>query len=212
MELKYTGLWWVAVESPVEFVIIGPKGRKNGVIIRSGDMKPDLLGMAIQDADTSVDRDSNDVVREHLDEAVTRVVDAAGFSAIGSLFGVRNISLRRLHVITSIKTAQMGEDDNRVSSYRFAWVGYASREAVLRITQQFNEHLVEMQSSIKENDSEQLEWHLTPVLYACMKANARYLETGRFGQAYLGALMVLGIGIGLISAAVYVAQHLVWKP
>ncbi len=182
MELKRSQSYIVAVESPIEFVVIGPKGGKDGICIRSDNMMPDLLGFAIR---------SNDIEEESAPtpSSVTLVYTV--------LFGTN----RQLHLMTSVRLSQSDDKDTRGASLKLAWVGGASEIGTKRIRRAFDSAVLELQKSIDTGDVERLEWSLAPVLYECMGANERYKQRFRFLRAYLlsVALMTVVICCGVLG-------------
>jgi hypothetical protein len=197
MEIQKKDSWLMAANSPIEFVLIGTKGRRNAILVRSDDVSPDLLGFVVTSDDAGQEQ-SHFSIDIEIGFFKTRVM----LRNAGSLFGGVFASRRTLNLIQSRAIQQLGDDvdrDDRPSAYRFAWVGECSTEQSKKVRAVFNEHVVDLQRSIFDNDVEQVEWNLAPTLYECMKINASYRPRDLFYRAYFLSIAVLAAAALLIT-------------
>lgn len=163
------------LQSPVEFVLVGPSGGRDRILIRSKNAGLELIGAA-QDG--------------HLNEKSSTETLSVFFSTGGESTNV--VSSYPLRDIRP-------EIDSRSSVYRFAWSGYATSSEVDRVRETLNLQLSDIQSSIRERNPDEIEWALAPVIRRTFQARARYLRWQR--MFWIG--LAIYAGIGLLAAVMY---------
>ena len=143
--------------TPTEFVLTGPVKGRDRILVRSDNAGLDLIGRAVQEG----------LYSEH-----------DGIPGIASvMFG----KTRQLNVISSYPLPdKYPELDSRESSLRFAWQGYASKLGIKIIEKSLNATLPELYRAIQENDIQNIELALSPVIYRCTEANDKRLRSRRF--------------------------------
>jgi hypothetical protein len=166
-------------QSSIEFVVIGPRGGRDAVLIRSENASLDLIGFAAQ---KSFDTDLKS----------------------SPLYFPFVSSSRIMNVVESYPVeAYEGNIEKRKASYRLAWTGYCSSLRRDQIHEAFNAHVADVQSGIKEEDVEQIEWSLAPVIYLCVKAHER---RNHFWRMMLFTLVSYGL-IGLAALIVWLVKQ-----
>lgn len=158
--------------SPIEFVVVGPRGKRDGILVRSENPPLDLIGFA------AIGRERN---------------DSSG--PLGFFFP----SLRRGRYSVESFPLQhsAGEWDERKSGYRFCWVGMCSESDREKIHEAFNRYAADLLSGIQERDIDQVEWSLAPVILHCLEAQTRFKKR-RLMFPILLAAYVMALLIALI--------------
>lgn len=192
MYIANVGLYLVADDCPIEFVIIGPqKSSVDSVIVRSGKMRPELLGFAIGS------RDSPDEEKYDFYES--------DFPSANILKLISGRPSNRINRVVS-REMESSEPTSRGSSYTFAWVGGSTLESRKRVQRVFEERLLIIQQNIQFNEYAKLEWNLSPILFECTKANERYLGRVSFIRLYFLLVGFFGLLFAVIAIAILVTQ------
>lgn len=157
--------------SPIEFVVVGPKGKRNGVLIRSENLKTDLIGFA----------------------ATGRESDDFSLSSLSWLFSLYFfLPSRRMYSVGSSPIRAIKYDiDKRNSEYRFCWVGMCSGSDRKSIHDTFNRYIEDLLPGIQEGDIEQVEWSISPVILRCSEANTRMKKQKLQYQAIFGVYFTI---------------------
>ena len=175
----------IKLQSPIEFVVIGPQGDRDVILVRSENVNMDLVGFATQ---KSFDRDLESSSPE-------------SSSPGGSLFNswIAGSSDRIMNVVESSAIEPYRMDrGKRKSSYRLSWVGYCSSVRHRLIHHAFDAHTADIQHGLHEENVEQIELSLAPVIYLCTKADQRRIRLRRMMYILFGTYAIIGLG-GLIS-------------
>ena len=143
--------------SPIEFVLVGPKGRDHGILARSKEARIDLIGFSASD-------------RKRLNMSRT--------SPLSLVFGVLSRSLRVDDSNSRIMNAVISEPvesaqpdaDARRQRYRFCWVGRCTDEERQLIQEAFDRQLPDIRQAMRRKDSEGAESALSPVILECSVA------------------------------------------
>jgi len=158
---------------PIEFVVVGPKGKRDGVLVRSEGLLTDLIGFAASRTEKS------SFNQDH---------------ALRLWFG----RARTMSSVDSFPLDRTGHQwDERKSEYRFCWVGPCSDGDREAIRETFNRYVADVQAGIEERDIDQVEWSLSPVILRCVAARARTQRRKRMILT-LGVAYVMAIILGLI--------------
>ena len=158
--------------SPIEFVVVGSKGKHNGVLIRSENLKTDLIGFA---ARGRKDKDN--------------------YSTLSLLF-FNLIPLRRMYVVNSSSSRSIKYEyylDERESEYRFCWVGESSSSDRESIRDTFNRYIEDLLLGLQEGDYEQVEWNIAPVILRCSEANIRIRKKRLLTIIIVGTYLAIGL-------------------
>jgi hypothetical protein len=190
MLLRKEESWILAVDSPLEFVITGPKGKRDGVLIRSDNMGPDLLGYAIRGRDRDDSRDSE-----------PPVITDPMLIALRTFRGVIESRRRRLNVVSSARFVQNVEEDERNSAFGFAWVGDATAYDRKRVQETFSRHVIDLRKAIDAEEIDRIEWSISPSIYECLSAHERRKARGSFVRAYIAVVAAAGSLAGLVALA-----------
>lgn len=176
----------VIENSPVSFVISGPRGRHREGLVRSTHDNLDLV---------SYDH-SPDYHRELV---------LSPFAILNSLFFTQ-VEVERSNSVRSAPIVGVSRgneyDDERLSYLTFSWRGNASRNTVEIVEDLFQKSSVDIFEAIQEGDSARLEWHLSAIIHACIYATTS-VENRRKAIARL-TIFVVG-GYFVIAAAVAAA-------
>jgi hypothetical protein len=166
----------VLENSPVEFVLVGPLGGRDRILVRSEKAGLDLIGLAAEPA-LGMERTSPE--------------------SWPFMFSLS----RQLNIVTSYPLDDIDPgSDSRKSKYSFAWKGYPSSLGVHQIREALNGSLPELREAIKARDAQAIEWALAPVVYSSTRANERRT---RMRNMFLTVLALYAF-IGLL-AALYLA-------
>lgn len=171
--------------SPIEFVLVGPKRGKDAIFVMSDHAGLDLTGLAIE-------RFSH---RQSIEFQ-------SGFSSL--LLG----SNRQLNVVESYDVDDLDtEYDHRKSPLRFAWVGYCSGVRREEIAEVMNRVAPQLRDTILENDAD-VELTISPLILTCSLADQRRIRSRNFLRASLFLYLLAGSTV-LVAAAI---EGLVPKP
>lgn len=165
----------VIANSPIEFVVVGPKGPRDGVLVQSDNAKLDLIGLA---ADQSTKERRN-----HSQGLMRMLLGPSRF-----INSVWSFPLDR----------RVEKWDTRKAKYRFCWAGLASSLDKEQIDKTFDRYVADLQSGIEREDIEQIEWSLAPIILECTERDARRKAFRRFVLMYLCTLIAVFIIFFLI--------------
>jgi hypothetical protein len=166
----------IVLQSPIEFLIAGAAGQHDRILVRSLNCQLDLIGF----------------VQEGAKEYRRPVI---GSKILGFPSRDRS-SMRTVESFPLKRGARSG--DSRESSYRFCWVGYATRSEEDRIRDLFQRQTVDLEDGIERQDLAQVEWSIAPVVFQCSLADMRR-RNSRQSSLILVALYFL---IALVAVAI----------
>lgn len=160
--------------SPIEFVVSGPLGGRDRVLIRSEYAGLDVVALSSQSLETERRRPPSD--------------------PFVAFFGG---SSRQLNVVSSMSVPDFRKDtDNRKSSLNFAWVGLASALRTDRIRDTFNRSLPDIFNALDSGTAEDVEFSIAPVVLVCSEAHE---QRRRSHRAMIGILSIYGvISLGIL--------------
>ena len=157
--------------SPIEFVVSGPLGGRDRILIRSDKAGLDIVAISSQSIHFDRRRRSPD--------------------PFIALFGGHT---RQLNVVSSMSVPDFRKEaDIRKSSLNIAWIGNASIRRIDRIRDTFNRCLPDIINALQAGSAEDVEFSIAPVILDCSQANE---ELRRIRRAMVGILGIYGI-IGL---------------
>jgi hypothetical protein len=162
--------------SPIEFVLVGPRGEGTGLLLRTRNAGLDLVGACL---DRSRDKRLNYLSwwADHL---------------LGSRY------TRTISTVWSNPTSITSlVDDKRLGSFTFSWLGMTEPIERKKIQEQFNNRITDLQNAIAQSDQERIEWFLGPIVAICVLAEKRhslYRVLIRWSLIFiLGSLILLTI-------------------
>lgn len=159
--------------SPIEFVISGPVGGRDRVLVRTEKASLDLVALSSQNTDFECRRPSSD--------------------PFVALLGGRS---RQLNVISSMTVPDFRRDtDSRRSSLNFAWIGLASTIRTEQIRKTFNRCLPDLFHALETGTEDDVEFSVAPIILACSEAHERRKRIHRALYTVLGAYAVIGVAI-----------------
>lgn len=172
--------------SPIEFVVVGPKGKRNGVLIRSENLKTDLIGFAAKGQEID-------------DIPSSSFID---FLSKNPLLFPLLFPPRRMYSVGSSPIKPIKYDlDKREFEYRFYWVGRCSRSDQKSINDTFNRYVADLLIGIQEGDIEQVEWSISPTILRCSQVNARLnIEISQYSVI---------LGIYIMAALIFLIQSVI---
>jgi len=162
-------------DSPVEFLLAGPKGNRSGILIRSDNLKTDLIGFAVRERDQT-----------------NRII------YFGTLLKVYlGWSARRMYSVKSLSLKTQDPDsgvihglDDRKSVYKFCWRGDCTSYDIIAIERIFNLYIEDVLKGLNEKDDEFAEWSIAPIILCCSEAMLRKQWRRRFSLVFLGIYSV----------------------
>jgi len=166
---------FVLSNSPVEFVLVGPRGRHRGILLRSHNAGLDLVGAAA------------DPFKNEPGPIFQRA--ALGILALGEA----EVLAVRSH---SFKNQTPLSEDTRASGYAFLWKGLANARQVGEIEAELSKRVSDLHQGILAADIDELEWHVAPIVTLCAHAmqkrrRLRIVSVLFLGLALLGYLVAL---------------------
>lgn len=145
----------VLCNSPIPFVILGPKGQKNVFILRSSNVTLDLLGYAV----------------------IKRKRSSGLCSFSGSIFNIKKShNFIRSKPVDIVKTNRDDHDDSdmRLSEYLFCWSGNCNFQDGEKIADMFELQISDILDAIENYDIDQAELHVSSIIYLCSLANKTF--------------------------------------
>ena len=166
--------------SPVEFLVAGPRGSRNGILIRSEDLKTDLIGFAARE-------------RGHKKQLLR----------ISSLVSSR---ARRMNSVRSSSLRMVDDDpylihDERESEYKFCWIGECSSSDWGAIEEVFILYIEDILKGLQEANSDLVEWSIAPVVLRCSEAKSRIQRFRYLQLAVIGIYLITALGFLFIAAS-----------
>jgi hypothetical protein len=147
------------INSPLEFVIVGPKGEYRGILASSNNATLDLIGIAAINSSRNIDGKMN------VESPISRLF----FKPSDTYLCARTYPLSNIRY----------DDDFRLSDYVLWWKGQTTRRTFERIEKELSIRAVDIKYAIEENDTERLEWNIAPIIYLCESAKQSKLRTWR---------------------------------
>jgi hypothetical protein len=172
--------------SPVEFLVIGPRMGKDAVLVKSKGAGLDLLGI---------------VAGGNGEDGEYRPI------ALMSLLMPWTELPRQLNVVESDPASDLAPtSDKRRSKVRFAWVGQSDQSAKHRIERLFRSSREEIQMAVLKQDQDKLDWLLAPLILACVQASQRRLRS----RATLRTFLLI---YGIVFAALFIGLGIrsIWR-
>jgi len=167
----------VIANSPIEFVLVGPLRGRDKVLLSSDNAGLDLKGLA-----------------------VGRDVDEGSLHDQSSAFSFFFAPSRQLNVLESYPIEDLDpSEDDRKSSFRFAWAGYCSSLRREKICSQLNRTIPDLRSALRDGESSDIELMVSPLILSCSVAHQRRLRSRRFMLATLVIYCVVGLSVGLFG-------------
>jgi hypothetical protein len=181
------------IDSPIEFVVIGAKGKRNGVLVRSQNVQLDLIGVAAGGGEN---------IRSRL------IYERLLHITLITILLIDGVSSRTINYVESSSSDYVsGDRDKRQSEYRFYWVGSCPRSRRKVIDATFNRYITDVLSGIEEGDVEQVEWSISPTILECLNAQAHYI---RIRQQYLFIVAIYALII-LIAVVTSLARQILFS-
>ena len=171
--------------SHIEFLVVGPKGNNNGVLVKSEKLKIDLIGFAAGSSDI-----------DDYDKYSFSIIDLLLFISRTKMYFVESNSARLINYNNDV--------DNRKTKYKFYWVGMCRSSDKKKIREIFNRCIEDLLIGIETEDIERIEWSIAPVIYHCAKAQ-KQLKKRRKNLAFFSVTYLLII---LITAILYWSDYI----
>lgn len=165
--------------SPVEFLLAGPKGSRNGILIRSDNLKTDLIGFAAKGR----------YYKKHVLH-----ISSIFPSQTRRMYSVRSSSLRMVdYDFDTIRS-----HDDREFEYKFCWIGECGLKDQFVVEKDFNLFINDILKGLESADNDLVEWSIAPVVLSCLEAKLRiqrfrYLTLASIGIYSIAALVFLFI-------------------
>lgn len=159
--------------SPIEFVVSGPVGGRDRVLLRSEGASLDLTALS-----------SQNMGFEHRLRRPDPLI---------ALFAGRG---RQINVVTSMTVPDFERDtDSRQSSLSFAWVGFSSPSQTEHIRKTFNQCIPDLLDALKAEAIEDIEFSVAPIVLVCSDANERRKMSRRAMYWILALYGVMGMAV-----------------
>lgn len=172
--MNLSGRAVVIKNSPVEFVVSGPMGGRDRIIIRSENAGLDLIGKAMHVGGYRNDIRSN--------------------SLISQIFGAPP----RLNTVVGGYVSDVRSDiDDRDSMVTFTWRGHSTKSGVMVVHETFFIFYKEIYASYFYGDEDDVELQISPLIYQCSWANEKALRSQRMIKLLLGSYAFLGLAASL---------------
>jgi hypothetical protein len=160
--------------SPVEFLVAGPRGSRNGILIRSDDLKLDLIGFAAREPGHN--KYSEDIP----------LLFYAFFPFVYSQPRRKNsVKSSSLRMVDYDRNLIRGHDE-RESEYKFCWIGECSPSDKFAIEKVFNLYIEDVLKGLEDADNDLVEWSIAPVVLRCSQAKLRRQKFRNLSLAFIG--------------------------
>lgn len=143
--------------SPVDFVLVGPRGSRIGLIARSEAYRLDLLGFTVSTMAGGA-------------AAKYRSYRRPQSSLISTLLDASNTTQMNVVECEPIDDP-INPYDDRLVSYRFSWIGKCSEERRRDIQSLLDTRISDMYRALRTEDPEHIEWSISPMIYLCREAD-----------------------------------------
>lgn len=142
--------------SPMPFVMTGPGGHADAVLIRSDSAPIDLLGFAAVGKGDDQSRRDGSLVE----------------------FFIWSVVLLRPAKKMWLVEATVGHDasrdnDSRTVLYRFCWQAEGTTDSVERVELEFKRRIADIVIALRSNDKAAIEWSISPLIYLCRRVAVR---------------------------------------
>jgi hypothetical protein len=161
--------------SPVEFVIIGPLGGRDRVLVRSADCGTDLIGFGSNFGDDTV-KSTTDLI-----------------SLVAGRPPINAVTSDPMQDIMPIL-------DSRTSRFRLVWRGFGGSNNISVIHKTFKGAILQAYNALRGGDENDVEWIFAPLIYELSKQNRRLLRLRLFLVA--GALFYLTVFLFALLIAI----------
>jgi hypothetical protein len=179
--------------SPVEFVLVGPRGNSRGVIVRSSHAQLDLIASLHESPNRFDGRDSFRVFP----------VPFRGFPFPFPAFALpvrKQLDLQICRISTH-HIPNIGQQDDRLSDYELVWRGIARKVDLERVEKKLSLRATDLYHAIKEEDIAEIEWQMAPVIQQCHHATEyfrrQYVMIRSIMLAYVGIMLLVILGVFL---------------
>jgi hypothetical protein len=175
---KINSITIIVRNSPIEFVVSGPFGGRDRILVRSENAGLELIGLVAENDDSFTSR--------------------APSLILLSLYRIFRPGEFRAHVVDSMFMPDLQpKSDARNSRLRFAWKGLGSRQYYQYIEDSLNSSLSDLYRGIYNSDIDEVEFAIAPLIARCVKIDSRLRK--RINNysfilvAYAAAIIVAGI-------------------
>ena len=169
--------------SPVEFLVAGPRGNRNGILIKSDDLKLDLIGFATRESEN------------------TKFVGVILF-IFYALFPFVSSQPRRMNSVKSSSPRMLDYDrslirghDERDFEYKFCWIGECYPSDKFAIEKIFNLYIEDVLKGLEDADNDLVEWSIAPVVLRCSQTRLRPQE---YRSRTLAFIVIYSISVLLV--------------
>jgi len=167
----------IIVDSPVEFIILGPIYGRLQVMIKSKNAGIDLIGFS--------QREQVGVKTGTFSELQPQVVKSDLFpqARIRNYLGIEDFDFRK-------------------SNYQFIWRGIKGNKFDNKISDQFNYILPDLLEGFEKNDLTIIEWSVAPIISLCVESIALQKKNKRTFNAVIilySLIILIAVIAGIIS-------------
>lgn len=167
----------VVNNSPIEFILVGPRGKGEGILVRSEHAGLDLVGLCS-------------------DGQESRRMRPSPYSPL-SILGA-NYLLDTSVVRTNPISVKQVIDDDRMATFTFSWSGMSEPREQELLRAEFDRHITDIQNAIAKGDRDQVEWSLGPLISLCLKTDKKH----RFYRNVIRSILIVFTSVYLIFCAV----------
>lgn len=164
----------VIKNSPVEFVVTGPMGGRDRILVRSENAGLDLIGKAMH-----FDGYRNDVKPS---------------SVLSQILGE---PARLNSVVGGYVSDAVSDIDDRNSRVTFTWRGHATSRSAAEVHKAFFIFYKEIYAAYYYGEEGDVELQISPLIYQCSLANEKSAHSRRLMKLLLGCYAFLGLGASL---------------
>jgi len=143
----------ILVDSPVEFIVIGPIKDQLKVLIKSKNAGIDLVGFSQEEKNDLYYKNAFFMNSLFMNSLVPQVVTSKNFNQIR-------------YTIVDV-TQEIDQKEFRPSLYKFVWRGSRNEKFNREINYHFDSKLPDIINSIETEDLERLEWTLATIISLC---------------------------------------------
>lgn len=198
--------------SPIEFVLVGPKGRDHGILARSKEARIDLIGFAASERDDLELGSVSTFAAIDVVDMFTGSLKLLTFATGSSQNSDRPERRRSMSAVNSAAVqSDQPEADERKQRYRFCWVGECTTEERQTIKNTFDRQLPDIRKALQRFDSETCEWALSSIILECSLGidnhRQRRIPYERILRLYSRLMVILAVYIVLVFSTVAVIKY-----
>ncbi|NEQ35023.1 MAG: hypothetical protein F6K40_01315 [Okeania sp. SIO3I5] len=167
------------INSPIEFVLLGPVGSRMSVLAKSEQASVNLIAHYI------IEYEKGEKIK-YFSSLFLRLSDSPEIHYIKSN-SINNLS----NANYSDQPSTSDKDDPRKSRMIFCWNGFSNLKDTSFVQDEFSQYTSDIVKALIEEDKDEVEWVIAPIVYRCTKINEKYQNKIRFLRLVLNVIFIV---------------------